>query len=318
MAVHRGREDRPVVIFIHGLGVDRSFWTDPEETKILARNIPLRLFAAERPLAGPEEKAGGLTFGRVPAKVDNLWRILLQEGFSVLSWSQTRPAGPVAAAVEELDHVLARAEGLFPGRPVALIGHSRGGLIARKSMEHRHPAVRALVTIASPHRGSSLSRLGNRLLPLSSAIQRLLPESARGTVAGVLRNLTELIQGRALQELMPGSDFITGLKDAPSHDVRYLSFGGNKTKMLTLYRWKQAGGRRSAQTLLSFPDSIVGLLPESIVPDELVSGRGDFMVTAESAVLPWPGQHYNLPENHISITWNRTVADHVVQLLQQL
>lgn len=318
LVIHRGRKDRPVVIFIHGLGVDRLFWTDPGQTKILAKNIPLSIFAAKRPRPCRSDRQELLTFGTVPSRLDNLWTALRQKGFSLLCWSQRRPVGPVASAVQELDYVVKETTGLFPGTPVALIGHSRGGLIARKFMERRVAAVRALITIASPHRGSSLSRLGSRLLPLSRTIQRMLPESAHGAVAGVLRNLTDLIQGRALKELVPGSDFISGLRDAPARDVHYLSFGGNKTKMLTLYRWRMREGRNHPEPVMSLPDSIISLLPESIVPDELLSGRGDFMVTAESSVLPWAGQHYNLQENHISITWNSTLADRVIQLLEQL
>ena len=316
ITIHRGEAGKPVVIFIHGLGMDKNFWTDPLGTKIFARNIPLRVFAASRPRPASIKSGTKLTIGSVPKKIDTLWTALMDKGFNVLCWSQRRPVGPINAAVEELDEVIQRARRLFPKRPVALIGHSRGGLIARKSMEMKIPLVKALITLSTPHGGSSLSRIGKRLSPLSAFLKGLLPKDTHSTVSEVLKNLTDLLEGSALKELIPGSDFFMDLKDSPADGIKYMSFGGTRTELLTLYKWKKQGNKLYPKPLVTIPDSLIKIFPASVLPDELKPGKGDFMVTAESSVMPWAERHMNLPVNHISIIWNRRVINSVTEVLE--
>lgn len=316
ITIHRGEAYRPVVIFIHGLGMDKNFWTNPLETKIFAKNIPLKVFAATRPRPASIKSGKNLTIGSVPKKIDTLWTVLRDQGFNLLCWSQRRPVGPINAAVEELDEIMQRAVRLFPDKSLALIGHSRGGLIARKYMEREVTGIKALITLSSPHRGSSLSRIGKRLAPLSAFLKGILPKDTHGTVSGVLNNVMDLLDGSALKELMSGSDFFRDLRDSAVDGINYLSFGGTKTELLTLYKWNKQGDALYPKPLLIIPDSLIKVFPASILPDELCPGRGDFMVTAESSVLPWAERHYDLNVNHISIIWNKTVIKRVSELLE--
>ncbi|RJR14541.1 MAG: hypothetical protein C4581_13955 [Nitrospiraceae bacterium] len=315
IAIHRGETEKPLVIFIHGLGMDKNFWVNPLETKIFAKNIPLKVFAAARPRPASLKSGKKLTIGSVPKKIDNLWSALRDKGFNLLCWSQRRPVGPVNVAVEELEEIIQKAGSLFPHQPLALIGHSRGGLVARKFMETDVTGISALITLSSPHKGSSLSKIGKRLSPLSAFLKGVLPKDTHGTVSGVLKNVTDLLEGSALKELMPGSDFFRDLRDAPVEGIKYLSFGGTKTELLTLYKWKRQGDALYPEPMLVIPDSLISVLPASVIPDELCPGKGDFMVTAESAVLPWADRHYDLNVNHISIMWNKTVINRVIEVL---
>ena len=316
ITIHRGAADRPAVIFIHGLGMGKYFWTNPLETKIFAGNIPLKVFAATRPRPASIKSGKKLTIGSVPKKIDTLWTGLRDKGFSLLCWSQKRPVGPINVAVEELDEIMHRAVRLFPDKPLALIGHSRGGLIARKFMEGEVPGIKALITLSSPHRGTSLSRIGKRLSPLSGFLKGILPQDTHGTVSGVLKNVTDLLEGNALKELMPGSDFFRDLRDTAVDGIHYLSFGGTKTELLTIYKWEKQGDVLSPKPLLTIPDSLIKVFPDSILPDELCPGKGDVMVTAKSSVLPWAERHYDLNVNHISIMWNSKVITRVIELLE--
>jgi len=47
--IHKGSADRPVVILIHGLSMDKDIWTDPLGTTMFAKNVPIKIFAARRP-----------------------------------------------------------------------------------------------------------------------------------------------------------------------------------------------------------------------------------------------------------------------------
>ena len=316
ITIHKGNPDKPVVIFIHGLGMDKNFWINPLETKILAKNVPLKIFAATRPRPCLIQKKRKFTFGNIPEKINNIRSVLQNKGFNLVCWSQRRPVGPISLAVEELDEIVKRVGRVFPNKSIALIGHSRGGLIARKFMEENIPGIKVLITLSTPHAGSSLSRIGEYLAPLSPLLKRMLPKNTHGTISEVIKNVNDLLQGNALKELLPGSGFFKNLKDSRLKGVRYVSFGGKKTKLLTLYRWKRQGNKMYPKPVLTIPDSLIKILPASVCPGELISGKGDFMVTAESSLLPWAARHYNLTANHISITWNRKAINSTIEVLE--
>lgn len=318
LTVHKGEKDRPVVIFIHGLAVDKDIWLNPLETKVLARSIPLKYLSATPPRSSSGKRVGVITVGQMPQQVDSLWSVLEGKGYNLLCWSQRRPVGPIAVAVEELGAVMDEVRTMFPGAPVALIGHSRGGLVARKFMETPCPGVKALITLSSPHHGSSLSLAGKYLLPLHKPVKHLLPEETHGTISRILRRINDLIEGDALRELMPDSVFFSQLKDIPAEGVQYLSFGGRKTSLITLYRWEKRDVKLHPRRLLTIPDSLMKFIPASRIPDEMQPGKGDIMVTAKSSVLPWASRHINVSANHFTILWNRTVIRETRKVLEKL
>jgi len=305
MSIHNGRKDKPVVILIHGLGMDKNIWIDPLTSKIFARNIPLRIFAATKPKSYPSGSSKKISLGDIPEKVSNLWSVLKDEGFNMICWSQRRPVGPIGCAVEELGGVVKRANSLFPKKPIALVGHSRGGLIARKFMEKERQGIKALVTISTPHSGSTIARLGKYLKPLSVVLKGILPKDTHGTISRVIKNVTDLLEGNALKELLPGSEFFKNLGDLPQKGVNYMSFGGTEPRMLTIYIREKIGKKMRTKALLSIPDSLFKVFPSFLVMDEITPGKGDGLVTAKSSLLPWTVKHYNLAVNHVSILWNR-------------
>jgi len=318
LSIQRGRIEKPVVIFIHGLGVDKRIMVDPCEAKIFANNVPLKFLAARRPKSRSLQDHKKLTIGDIPVTINNLWNALRDKEYNLLCWSQRRPVGPISAAVEELGEVMTITKQTFPCNAIAFIGHSRGGLIARKFMENNCPEIKALITISTPHSGSSLAHLGKYIKPLSSALKVVLPKDARGPASEILKRFNELIEGNATRELLPGSDFLISMKDSPFSGIRYLSFGGTKTQLLTVYRWEQHDDKLFPVPFVTIPNSLLKVFPASVLPDELTAGKGDFMVSSKSAVLPWAEQHYNIPANHISILWNKKMIGKTVELLQKL
>jgi len=42
------------------------------------------------------------------------------------------------------------------------------------------------------------------------------------------------------------------------------------------------------------------------------------MVTAESSVLPWTTEHYNLQANHFTISWNKKVREKTIEVLRKI
>ncbi|MBI4849581.1 MAG: alpha/beta hydrolase [Nitrospirae bacterium] len=323
--LHKGRPDSPAVIFIHGLSMNKNIWLNPLETKMFANNFPLKIFAATRPKPlippRPPLKKGGylnsrLTVGDIPGKVDNLWDALKMKGFNLICWSQRRPVAPISVAAEELKKVVKLAKEVFPRRHIALIGHSRGGLIARKFMEGKVPGIKALITISSPHQGSSLALLGKYLKPISAVLKVALPKDTHGTVSEVIRRFNELIEGQATRELLPDSDFFKTLNDVPVDSVKYLSFGGTKTRLFIVYKWETRDGKSYPRPFMSVPDSLLQVFPPSVLPEEITSGKGDVLVSAKSSVLPWAANHYNVPANHVAILWHKKVISNTIEALE--
>jgi pimeloyl-ACP methyl ester carboxylesterase len=316
--VHKGGRKRPVAILIHGLGVDKGIWTDPLNTKLLAKNIPLKVIAATKPLPHTSSSRKKITIGDLPESIDNLWNVLKEEGYNLITWSQKRPVGHVDVAVAELNDMLLKAEELFPGLPIALIGHSRGGLIARKLMEERLSGIKALITIASPHHGSSVSKIGRRLKPIASMLKGIIPKEKHNTLMKTLKNTTDFLTGEALKELMPGSSFLKNIKDSKQRGVRYLSFGGTEPRLITIYQQRRDGKEIYPVPLIDIPDTLMKILPAPLRIREMIPGKGDSLVTAKSSLLPWAARHYDVPANHISIMWNEKVIEKTIELLKKL
>jgi triacylglycerol lipase len=100
------------------------------------------------------------------------------------------PSGSIEQRAEKLARGIADAAG---GREVNIVAHSMGGLDARYMISHLRPAnvtVRSLVTVASPHHGSSFAdflfrEIGDDRLP---EIYKLLERIGMGT--GAFEQLT--------------------------------------------------------------------------------------------------------------------------------
>ncbi len=316
--VHKGARGKPVAILIHGLGVDKGIWIDPLNTKLLAKNIPLKVIAAERPVKHVSSSRKKVTIGDLPEGIDNLWMVLKKEGYNLITWSQKRPVGHVDIAVAELHAALNHAAELFPGKPIALIGHSRGGLIARKLMEERLSGIKALITIASPHHGSSVSKIGSRLTPIASVLKGVLPKEKHTALMKTLKNTTDFLTGEALKELMPGSSFFRRMKDKKVKGIKYLSFGGTEPRLITIYQWRREGKEIYPNPLIDIPDTLMKILPPPLRIKEMIPGKGDSLVTAKSSLLPWASRHFDVPENHISIMWNKKVIEKTINILKKL
>ncbi len=318
ISIFKGQKDKPAVILIHGLGMEKAIWVDPLNTKIFARSVPLKIFAATRSKPCLSKKTGKISMGEVPEKMDSLWSALTGEGFNIICWSQRRPAGPIHHGVEELNEVLTISKRLFPESPVVLIGHSRGGLIARKFMQRKRPGIRALITISTPHAGSSIAGLEKYLRPFSFFLKSILPEDTHRTISRAIKNSADLLQGNALKELLPDSAFFKNLTDCPQKGVSYISFGGTEPRLLTIYIWKRTGKKMYQKPLLSIPDSLLKIIPSFLVMEEIMPGKGDGLVSAKSSLLPWASKHHNLRANHVSILWNRRAIKSIIEALKAI
>lgn len=155
---------------------------------------------------------------------------------------------PAAAADLEVQlRALAVAE---PGRPVDLVGHSMGGVVALYYLTHLHdprdrglPAIGAVVTLGSPLEGSDVAQVGVDLAatPVLGSVVAAgqAARAARGDDLG--RRLARIpLDAPALRQLATGSDAVAELTraaadavhagaDGPyAHGTRVLTVGGSR------------------------------------------------------------------------------------------
>jgi hypothetical protein len=69
---------------------------------------------------------------------------------------------------------------------------------------------------------------------------------------------------------------------------------------------------------LSIPDSIIKVFPSFLTIDEVIPGKGDGLVSAESSLLPWASRHYNAPVNHLAVLWNKKVIDSIMGTIKSI
>jgi pimeloyl-ACP methyl ester carboxylesterase len=318
ITVHKGEKNRPVVILIHGLSMEKNFWLDPLNTMMFAKNVPLSMFTAKKPSPRKSIKGRKITLGEFPRNVENMWSRLQGAGFGLVCWSQRRPVGPISTAVEELSWIVEIIKEKFLRRPIVLIGHSRGGLIARKYMESKDPGIKALITISTPHLGSSIARIGNYLEPFSAILRNISPESDHTVISRTVKNVKNLMEGKAWKDLMPDSVFFKNLNDTCLRDVHYVSFGGIQPRFFTLYLWRKKGDKMCAYPLLSIPDSLIKVVPPVLKIEEIMPGKGDGLVTLKSSEMPWASEQHKISANHVSIIWNKKTIDAVFQTLNKI
>lgn len=306
-----GQPGKPAVILVHGLGMNRYFWGAPERCRVFGGVVSLSRFLTEPP--GPDEE-GRVSFGVPASSVLGLADQLSGLGFTVVSWSQREPYGPISPAVAELEELVVMVEGKFSQPRLYLVGHSRGGLIARKYLSGSHTSrVAGLVTICSPHRGSGMARFVRWLKPLGIVLEKIVPAESRGKIAEVSKRLADFFTSTAVEELLPESELIRSLSGPLPERIRALSMGGTDPNFFCLYL---RAGLSAPWKSFAYADLIAGVVPRNHLPPELQDGIGDGMVTAESARLE-RASHYDLHENHLAMAFCDRARNLVVDFLQQ-
>lgn len=287
---HKGSDDMPAAVFIHGLGMNKDIWANPSSSRILGGIFPLITLLGKR-----AEQPGG---------IQTLFDDLRLRGLNVITWSQKRPAGPIDSVVPELEEIVKIARGLTRSG-VILIAHSRGGLIGRKYLQKKDGSVRGFITISTPNKGSTVAQVAGYLSPLVSMLNPLFPEGDKGTLSFSVKRILEFLKSRALKELLPESNFFKSLADGPNDGIYYASAGGTNP---TLFSYRH----------FSFPDVFEKIIPENLYPEEMKKGKGDGLVTADSSKLPWSEEHHNFECNHAEILFDEDARDMLVGVIDRI
>lgn len=298
----------PVVLLIHGLGMNNYFWVDPEKCFVLGGLAPLTIFLTD----AVEKSKNTISFGAVDQDIQGLWNCLKAEGFSLVSWTQSQPLGPIQVALDELEIALAKTRKKWPGIPVYLVGHSRGGLIARRFLlENSASEIEGLITICSPHAGTDMAKFSRYLKPAGVLLGKLIPAKSQALLAKALSRVATFLQSPAIEELRSDSEFITALQKPMPGKLRQLSFGGTSPALFQLAVRLPADKFKT----IRFPDMLVDAISSDHLPKELRPGLGDALVTAKSARLPG-SKHYDFPDNHVRAAYDKRIHEIILDFLR--
>ncbi len=308
-----GQNSLPLLIFIHGLGTNRKIWTEPEDVKILVGRYPLSSILKGAPVISKRPPI--ISFGQNPSTLKTSYHDLRVEGFPMLLYSQRRSAASTSVLVSELIDILHSVNGKRK-RPVVFICHSRGGLVARKTLESIKLDCIGLVTIATPHKGSKMAVLAENLSLLLPVLEPFLKNRSQENSEKIIERVSTILKGRAIKELLPESKFIKGLDNSILKRIKTLSIGGNDPTLVTIYRYNKQ--TKSYRAVIKIPNILTRILPGSIVPDEIKEGKGDSLVTTFSAEAPFAREHYNFKHNHARLLFHSGVRKRIKDFIEEI
>lgn len=321
---HQGFKDSPCCLFIHGLGMNLNIWAEPEKTRILAGKFPITVLLSKEPgeveltgLNDPSARTGlsvepvlsdRITTGLIPEELKTVFHDLKMEGCTVMAYSQKRPASDCISLVKELE-LLLKHYSRFTKNGIVFITHSRGGLVARKAIELLNLKCLALITLATPHHGSNLAKLAGTLSGVSRIIYPFFENAEKGTAMTTIKRIMEFLKSEAIRELLPESPFIAGFDNSRLATIKTLSFGGTDPTLFTIYRWREdrTKGVMTPEKLFSIPEILTSLVPAGRLPEELIMGKGDGLVSKKSSEAPHASEHHNLALNHARILFDPSV-----------
>ncbi len=286
---HEGSRELPVCIFVHALGMNKELWVDPPRARMLGGLFPITVMIRDYDVSR------------------TLYHDLIEKEFPVIAWTQRRPVGPIAEAIQEFHEVTEQAMSLSE-RGIILLGISRGGVIARAvscETEHLPLPQKGLITICSPHKGSHMARWASYLSPVTSKMKKFLPEEDKHRVTEVMRRLLGFAGSAGVRELLPGSAFLASLKEPPCDRMYCLSTGGTDPDIIRLPGIKP------------LRHVIEKAFPSGMLPDELRDGLGDGLVTARSAVMPGSHEHLDFSVSHLAALFSPEVREAIMTRIME-
>lgn len=341
LRVWKGEKGKPILILIHGFGATEKSWTNPYEEFLGRGKISFDYVLADYrgrpsppyfPFGKFRNYCLSTPLRRFSSRPPPLWDVLKDRGYNLVTWTQCKPYGPIALAVEELNGIMEESEVIFGGGgPLVLVGHSRGGLVARKWIQD-HPAKRGriegLILLACPNGGSRLADVADFFARGVKVINRIIPSDLwpdRGRIfprlSAFYEEIVGLFKGVALEELRPHSSFILGLKRKELEEERsripYLNLVATSTVFTKLYRISthDIGDLREVISLI---DSLPKMIPAVMMPDEIVNEKGDGLVSKGRARIAWmrPGSQKEFPVNHLRMLIDLDVRKEIIRFLE--
>lgn len=347
---------RPAILLVHGNHQDGRTWTAPSYTEYAYdyKNHPGKKRIGETHDLGNAGvyKVGtsnwlyGKDGNRAEwDKANNWFDFLAKQGFTVATWSQDMltVSDAMPSTREVFDSFLAHTAARSPGSPppVALVAHSRGGLLIRQILKEKgsKDRVKWVVTLHSPHAGSELGRTpGKMAAELVDLVDCCAPAwvtapfkpQLKTLMVEAMRPMTKLFMADENRELQPNSPLFRRLAEGEKKlpDVAYYTFGGTNPTVHRVYMWfydaesavpQYSNSRGQYFVWRAVPREVEKLSPildevRNFAP-EVTPGQGDALVSDASSKLPW-SVHTTTDLNHAELLWNKPLMRKVAALIE--
>ena len=340
--VTNGDPDRPLVLLLHGTSGTKLDMIDPTAPPgTVYRDV-------EYPGGGPDNDydhlaplrpavsigqrsypgVGVWSCCELDPKLDAVrsWRtVLADNGFWTAVYDQVDNQGLLERPVGELVVVMRRLAKEYPYRRIVLLAHSRGGLLARsflKSSPRDAAPVTIVITLHSPHTGSSLATLAVTVREAIEALQSVFGS----VVTSALGWLLGMADTEAYREMRIGSPFLTELASGEEAlpGVEYFTFGGVSVRLARVREWVYTldsaipkwqwppYDHTRVETEVPVASPLADSLPNVI--EELTEGRGD-LLTADSRTRLDFATHQTNPINHAEALWDPVLQAQVLRIL---
>jgi len=322
-----GSGRKPIIVLLHGTGGTKSDMVSPgsapdnnyDHSSIFPGDVSI----GWRDYPG----IGVWSCCELDPKMDVLsWReILSKYNFRTAVYSQVDPVGFLARPVAELVVVMATLQKNFPETDFVLLAHSRGGLLTRKFLKDNPELARMVtkvITLHSPHTGSSLASIASTVREIIETLQ-----DAIGDIVLVLFDwLLDLADSDAYREMAIGSEFLTELAKGENAYkwIQYFTFGGTSVRLSRIRSWVYTAESAIPQWHLPpfFHERAVSEVP-GISPiadslpnliDELTEGLGDLLTADARTRLPFATHQVN-HINHAEALWHPLIQAQVLRIL---
>jgi pimeloyl-ACP methyl ester carboxylesterase len=283
------------------------------------------------------------------------WHALVGAGFPVFTYSQVPDLmvpftkGPVAQ-VKVFMEALQRdvlGDPAYKSRPVVILGHSRGGLIGRAYLGDadvkadragRFPDVKGLITLSSPHQGSQMALIDDKVIEIVEKIQKIVPKDVGDEVLNTIKKKIDDYVGAHGDEIEPGSPLYRALEaqEPIRAGVRCISVGGTSPRLFRLYLWtftadsnlpkKDADGKtkfhwRAAPIEARGASPIPDGLPLQLLGmdlEEILPGRGDGLTADKRCHFPasfHAEEHFSVSLSHAEELWDAGLQREVIKRL---
>jgi hypothetical protein len=320
----------PIVMLLHGTSGDERDMADPAAHPGL--NHDRKAWIPSIRDHGWRSYPGVSIWGHAvdPFGPVTSWQKALNDaGFRTVNYSQVDPRGSLVEPIAQLSALLHNLinDPRHQGRHFSLLGHSRGGILARAlavDAAMRRPfdltRIRQIITLHSPNQGSSLANLA---ISVTQLVEQLRGLPGAHLITEPLNFIQQEAGALAYHDYAVGSNFLLNLAARePVSGIQYATFGGNSTIFTRHRLWWFTLDSAVPQWHLppflwrTFPQELGGLIPPGLsLPPEMVYGIGDLLVTDAAARLPG-AQHRTNPLNHAEALWDPGLQQQVVALLK--
>ncbi len=246
-------------------------------------------------------------FNSSPQRFAPLAQALQEQGFVCGTYSYPDDQ-PILDSAAMLAHDLTEIKSRQPGRRVALVTHSMGGLVARAMLEDPEfdPGnVTKLIMVAPPNQGSLLARVGYGTDLLDHAVAEVNRKELSRFYSAIEDGLSE-----ATVDLQPDSVFLRELNARPRNPrVKYTILLGTGARLTREQVEQLRQGLATAESKSRVVALFARRVDETLADlDEVVRGTGDGAVALKRGRLDGVEDVVILDFTHLSVLQGTGVA----------